>query len=317
LAGSSKKAIYAALVGNSLIAVTKFVAASFTGSSAMFSEGVHSLVDTGNQVLLLYGLKRSDMPPSAEFPFGHGKEVYFWCFVVAMLIFGLGASVSLYQGWQHLFHSEPLTNIGINYFVLGLAIVFESGALWVALREFNAQKGRRGFLEAVRMSKDPSIFVVVFEDSAALLGLVVALAGLVAYQLTGNLIFDALASIIIGLILAGTAFWLAYESKSLLIGEAASPEIRAQISEIIAADERVQHVNEVATIHMGPQQIIVNLSVDFYDGIDSSEIQHAVTEATKRIKAIDPAIQRVFIEAEDSDDNVGHDEPATESPEPV
>ncbi|MDA1074606.1 MAG: cation diffusion facilitator family transporter [Proteobacteria bacterium] len=304
MAGSSKKAIYAALVGNSLIAVTKFTAATFTGSSAMFSEGVHSLVDTGNQILLLYGLKRAETPPSSEFPFGHGKEVYFWCFVVAMLIFGIGASVSLYQGWQHLFHAEPLHNLSINYIVLGFAVLFESGALWVAMREFNAQKGHYGFLEAVRMSKDPSIFVVVFEDTAALLGLLVALAGLVAYQITGNLIFDALASIIIGLILAGTALWLAYESKSLLIGEAASPLLRTQIRDCVVTDPRITHVNEVATMHMGPQQIIVNLSVDFVDGVDSSVVKQAVTDATRRIKALDPAISRVFIEVERNSDHL-------------
>lgn len=305
MAGSSKTAIYAALVGNGLIAVTKFIAASISGSAAMFSEGIHSLVDTGNQVLLLYGLKRAEKPPDAEFPFGHGKEVYFWSFVVAILIFGLGAGVSLYQGWIHLGEPEALGNLTINYIVLGLAIVFEGAALWVAFREFNRSRGGLSVLAAVRGGKDPSLFVVVFEDSAALLGLVVAALGLALYQLTGNPIFDALASICIGLILAGTAAWLAYEAKGLLIGEAASPAIVAAINRIVDRDDRVLTVNEVATLHMGPSHVIATLSLDFVDGIDSSRVEAAVTELNRAIKAVDPSIRRVFIEAEQADDHSG------------
>jgi cation diffusion facilitator family transporter len=298
MAGSSKTAIYAALVGNTLIAATKFVAASISGSAAMFSEGIHSLVDTGNQVLLLHGLKRAEKPPSAQFPFGHGKEVYFWSFVVAILIFGLGAGISLYQGWTHLSHPEPMTNIKLNYIVLGAAVVFEGGALLLALREFNLSRGTTGVLDAVRGGKDPSLFVVVFEDSAALLGLLVAVVGVFLFQMTGDPTYDAAASIGIGLILALTAAWLAYESKGLLIGESASPEIVAAIAKIPEADDRVLTINEVSTLHMGPSHVIVTLSVDFVDGIDSSEVERAVTQLNRAIKAIDPTIRRVFIEAE-------------------
>jgi cation diffusion facilitator family transporter len=298
MAGSSKTAIYAALVGNTLIAATKFVAASISGSAAMFSEGIHSLVDTGNQVLLLHGLKRAEKPPSAQFPFGHGKEVYFWSFVVAILIFGLGAGISLYQGWTHLSHPEPMTNITLNYIVLGAAVVFEGGALLLALREFNLSRGTTGVLDAVRGGKDPSLFVVVFEDSAALLGLLVAVVGVFLFQMTGDPTYDAAASIGIGLILALTAAWLAYESKGLLIGESASPEIVAAIAKIPEADDRVLTINEVSTLHMGPSHVIVTLSVDFVDGIDSSEVERAVTQLNRAIKAIDPTIRRVFIEAE-------------------
>jgi cation diffusion facilitator family transporter len=304
VAGSSKTAIYAALVGNSLIAVTKFIAASVSGSAAMFSEGIHSLVDTGNQMLLLYGLKRADKPPDAEFPFGHGKEVYFWSFVVAILIFGLGAGISLYQGWSHLSHPEPLENLIINYIVLSLAIVFEGAALWVAFREFNKSRGARSVLAAVRGGKDPSLFVVVFEDSAAMLGLLVAMAGTFFYQMTGDIVFDALASICIGLILAATAAWLAFEAKGLLIGEAASPEIVAAINEVLQEDVRVLAVNEVATLHMGPAHVIVTLSVDFVDGVDASAVKTAVTELNRIIKAVDPSIRRVFIEVERAEDHV-------------
>ena len=303
MSASSKKAIYAALIGNSLIAITKFIAATFSGSAAMFSEGIHSLVDTGNQVLLLYGLKRADQPASAEFPFGHGKEVYFWSFVVAILIFALGSGISLYQGWQHLHHTEPLRNLGLSYAVLALAMVFEGGALFVAFREFRRQKGNLGYLEAVKRGKDPSIFVVVFEDSAAMLGLIVAMLGLLLYQLTGNNIFDGLASMLIGVILGVTAVWLAYESKSLLIGESADPETVQRIRELLAADPRIRHINELATLHMGPSYIIATLSLDFSDEIDSAEIKDAVTELTFRIKSIDPAIRRVFVESERAGDH--------------
>lgn len=300
MAGSSKKAIYAALAGNSLIAITKFGAAAYTGSSAMLSEGIHSLVDTGNQVLLLFGIRQSGKPADANFPFGHGKEIYFWCFIVAMLIFALGGTASIYQGWQHLSHAEPITNIMINYVVLGAALLFELGALWVALQEFNKSRGEQRWLDAVVHGKDPTLFVVVFEDTAATLGLLIAMLGLVMYQLTGNPIFDAVASIAIGVVLILTAMWLAIESKSLLIGEAASPEVRDGIDVVLQADARILQVNEVATLHMGPDFIVVVVSVDFIDEMDSSGVESAVTRLNGQIKSIDSRIGRVFIEAERS-----------------
>jgi cation diffusion facilitator family transporter len=303
LAGSSKKAIYAALVGNSLIAVTKFVAAGISGSAAMLSEGIHSLVDTGNQILLLHGLRQAEKPADARFPFGYGKEVYFWSFVVAILVFALGAGVSIYQGIHHLDNPEPITNLTINYLVLGAAIVFEGAALFVAMKEFNAHRGDTGFFKAVAVGKDPSLFVVVFEDTAALIGLLITLGGLLAYQLTGNMLFDALASIGIGLVLAATAIWLAIESKGLLIGESASPEVVAAIRDRVEADARIAMVNEVATLHMGPNHIVVMLSVDFFDGLDSSEVETATTELNLLIKAADSSIRRVFIEAERTRDH--------------
>ena len=303
MAGSSKKAIYAALVGNSLIAVTKFAAASYTGSSAMLSEGIHSLVDTGNQVLLLYGMKQSNKPPNAEFPFGYGKEIYFWCFVVAMLIFALGGALSIYQGWQHLSHPTPIDNLAINYVVLGLALIFEGGALWVAFGEFNRSRGSLSITQAIRRGKDPTLFVVVFEDSAALVGLLIALLGIFLYQLTGNPVFDALASICIGVVLILTALLLAVESKSLLIGESADPKIVAAIQAILCDDKRVLSVNEVATLHMGPDFIVVTVSVDFIDALSSSHLETAVSELNRRIKGIDSRIRRVFIEAERGDDH--------------
>jgi cation diffusion facilitator family transporter len=303
MAGSSKKAIFAALIGNSLIAVTKFAAAIHTGSAAMMSEGIHSLVDTGNQVLLLWGIRSANRPASPEFPFGHGKEIYFWCFVVAMLIFALGCSVCIYKGWQHLSHPTSINNIAINYVVLGFAVVFEAAALWVAFKEFNLSRGSRGIIKAVVKGKDPTLFVVVFEDSAALLGLLVALIGLVLYQLTGNPVYDALASIGIGVVLILTAIVLAMESKSLLIGESADPEIVADIRAILNTDERILTVNEVATLHMGPEFIVVTVSVDFIDALSARKVEKAVTHLTRSIKVVDPRVKRVFIEAERQQDH--------------
>jgi cation diffusion facilitator family transporter len=303
MAGSSKKAIYAALVGNSLIAVTKFAAASYTGSAAMVSEGIHSLVDTGNQVLLLHGIRRSNRPASAEFPFGHGKEIYFWSFVVAMLIFALGGALSIYKGWQHLLHPAVISNVMVNYAVLGMAIVFEGGALWVATKEFNRSRGKLGVIKAITGGKDPTLFVVVFEDTAALLGLLIALGGIYLFQITGNAQFDAMASIGIGIVLVITAIILAMESKNLLIGEAAEPKIVAAIRALLGSDERILSVNEVATLHMGPEFIVVTVSADFIDGLSAENVEAAVTELNRAIKTIDDRIKRVFIEAERREDH--------------
>jgi len=303
MAGSSKKAIFAALFGNSAIALTKFAAAIHTGSSAMMSEGIHSLVDTGNQILLLWGIRSANRPASPEFPFGHGKEIYFWSFVVAMLIFALGGTVSIYKGWQHLSHPTSINNIVINYAVLGFAVVFEAAALWVAFKEFNLSRGSRGIIKAIVKGKDPTLFVIVFEDSAALLGLLVALIGLVLYQLTGNPVYDAMASIGIGVVLILTALILAMESKSLLIGESADPAIVAKIRATLNMDERILTVNEVATLHMGPEFIVVTISVDFIDALSARKIEKAVTQLTRSIKAVDPRVKRVFIEAERQQDH--------------
>ncbi len=298
MASGSKKVIFAALAGNTLIALTKFVAAFMTGSSAMLSEGIHSLVDTGNQGLLLYGMARAKRPADENFPYGHGKEIYFWSFIVAILIFALGGGVSVYEGIKHLGHPQPIENPLINYLVLGLAILFE-GAAWVfAFREFSRSKGKWGYVEAIRRAKDPSIFVVLFEDTAAMLGLMVALVGVTLTQMTGNYVFDGVASIIIGLILVGTAIWLAYETKGLLIGESASRLVVDGIRALVGAQILVQHVNEVLTMHMGPDFILVNLSVDFSDAASADQVESAIGEMDRAIKQRFPEVKRIFIEAE-------------------
>jgi len=296
---SSKKVIFAALAGNFLIALTKFIAFFITRSSAMLSEGVHSVVDTGNQILLLYGLRRSKMPPDEQFPFGHGKEVYFWSFIVAILIFAVGAGVSIYKGVHHLLHPVPIQNPFINYIVLALAMLFEGAAWYFALTEFTKAKGKWGYLRAVQRGKDPTMFVVLFEDSAAMLGLVVAFLGIFLSQITANPYYDGVASIIIGLILAGTAAWLAFETKSLLIGESANTEVIQGIRKIAQSYDNIQHVNEILTLHMGPDFILLNLSVDFDNAASAGEVEKTIAQLDGEIKQAYPRIKRIFVEAED------------------
>jgi cation diffusion facilitator family transporter len=298
MASSSKKVIYAALIGNALIAVTKFAASAVTGSSAMLAEGIHSLVDTGNQGLLLYGLHKAKKPPDEKFPFGHGKEVYFWSFVVAILIFAMGAGISLYEGVVHILHPEPVNNPMVNYVVLGFALIFEGGAWFFAFKAFSRSKGQWSYVQAVQRGKDPTIFMVLFEDSAAVLGLIVAFFGIWLGQVTGIVYLDGIATVIIGLILGGTAVWLAYETKGLLIGESANREVVQSIREMAKQLSGVTHVNEVLTMHMGPEFILVNLSVDFRDGVASEVVQESVAQLDVRIKAKHPFVKRVFVEAE-------------------
>ena len=297
-AHSSKRVIYAALIGNSLIAVTKFAAASLTGSSAMLSEAVHSVVDTGNQLLLLFGLWRARRPPDAAHPFGYGMEVYFWTFVVAILIFALGGGISFYEGLAKLGNPHPVRDPYINYIVLGVAIAFESGSWWVAFREFRATKGELGYLEAVRHSKDPIIFTVLFEDTAAMLGLIAAMVGIGLADVFDAPVFDAAASMVIGVILGVTALVLAYESKGLLIGEGASPVLLRGVRDIIDAEPGILRTNEVLTMHLGPDDVLLNLSIDFDDRLDSVEVEAAVSRLEQRIKDDFPAVGRVFIEAQ-------------------
>lgn len=298
MSSSRKLVIYAALVGNSLIAIMKFFAAFITGSSVMFSEGIHSVVDTGNQMLLLHGLKQAQKPADDRFPFGHGKEIYFWSFIVAIMIFAVGAGISIYEGIHRLLEPAPLENILIIYIVLSLAIVFEGGSWYIALREFRQAKGKWGYIEAVQRGKDPSIFVVLFEDTAAMLGLIVALLATALTQLTENLYFDGIASIVIGLILAGTAWWLALETKSLLIGESANTHVVTGIRKLAQTYNNIDHVNEVLTMHMGPEFILVNISVEFKDEATATEIEETVAHLDAAIKSEYENVKRIFIEGE-------------------
>jgi cation diffusion facilitator family transporter len=296
---SSKTVIYAALGGNLLVAVTKFAAAAFTGSAAMLSEAIHSTVDSGNQLLLLLGINRAARPADARHPFGHGLQLYFWTFVVAVLIFGVGAGVSVVEGIGKIRAPHPVENPWVNYLVLGLALVFE-GAVWiVALRAFRQVKGKLSWLRAVRQSKDPTVFTVLFEDTAAMLGLLVALIGLLLGQFLEMPILDGVASVLIGFILAGTAAFLAFECQSLLTGEGASPDVQASIYAIAAAEPAVARPNEILTMHFGPEDVLVALSLDFRDNGTAAEVEQAVTRIERRIKVAHPEVKRVFIEAQD------------------
>ncbi len=295
---SSRKVIYAALAGNCLIAISKVIATVMTGSSAMLSEAVHSVADTGNEILLLYGLRRAKMPADNQFPFGHGKEIYFWSFVVAMVLFAGGAGLSIYKGISHLISPVSVKISYVSYGVIGLAIVFEGISWYIALTEFNKSKGEWGYIRAIHRGKDPSIFIVLMEDSAAIIGLVVAFLGILVSDLTGSPTYDAAAAVIIGLILAGTALLLASETKSLLIGESANKEVVQGIREIAGSYKEIKQVNEVLTMHMGPNFILVNISVDFVDPIFATAVEVTVAGLDRAIKRAYPHVQRIFIEIE-------------------
>lgn len=297
-ASTSKNVIFAALAGNTAIAVTKFAAALFTGSAAMMSEAIHSAVDTGNQVLLLIGLRRAARPASETHPFGHGLQLYFYTFVVAVLIFGLGAVISISHGLERIRAPEPIENPWVNYVVLGLAILFEGGSWWVALKAFNHERAGRPLLRSVQDSKDPTIFTVLFEDTAALTGLVIALIGVAASQILDLPMIDGVASVAIGVVLAVTAGFLAYESQSLLTGEAADPATRQGIAALAVAEPGVAGLNDLRTMHFGPNEILVALSLDFRDDLTAAEVENTVARLEHRIRAAHPQAGRIYVEAQ-------------------
>jgi cation diffusion facilitator family transporter len=296
----SKTVIYAAIVGNLLIAATKFVAAAWTGSSAMLSEGVHSLVDTGNGALLLYGLSRAARPPDLTHPFGHGRELYFWSFIVALLVFAVGAGVSLYEGVAHIVTPQHSTNLKVNYVVLALSTVFEGYSWSVALKEFKTAKGTLGYFAAVKQSKDPSVFTVLFEDTAALLGLAVAAVGISAAAYFDSPELDGVASVIIGLILGATAILLARESKALLLGEAALPHVQEEIMAAMRGDPDIERVNGMTTVHLGPEQIVVALSLEFKDERSTSDIEKCVERIEAKLREHRSDIASVFVKPQTS-----------------
>lgn len=290
-----KLVVYAALVGNLLIAITKFVAAAFTGSSAMLSEGVHSLVDTLNEILLLYGMNRAARPPDANHPLGHGRELYFWSFIVAVLIFAVGAGVSVYEGVIHILDPEPVENGFVNYIVLGLSMIFEGVSWGFALHEFNGQKGELGYFEAIRISKNPTTFTVLVEDSVALAGLFIAAIGVAASQWLEMPELDGVASIGIGLLLAATAVFLARESKNLLIGEPALPKVREAILKLANADPAIRRANGVITSQLGPDQVIVALSAEFEDHLTTPEIEACIERLETSIRKSNPEVITLFV----------------------
>jgi len=294
----SKVAIIAAILANIAIAITKFIAAFITGSSAMLSEGIYSMVDTGNGGLLLFGIRASQRPADREHPFGHGKELYFWSLIVAIAIFAIGCATSIYEGITHLIHPHEIGDPFWNYIVLAFAFVFE-GTSWIfGWRAFSFAKGRRGILEAIHKTKDPSIFMVFFEDSAALLGLLVAFAGVLLGRLFHTAYPDGIASIVIGLILGVISFILAYESKGLLIGEGVDPETLTKLRAVVEADPDVAHVSRLLTMHFGPHEVLLTLDLSFRNELSAVGVRTAVTRLREEVKKVSPDVTRIYFGSE-------------------
>jgi cation diffusion facilitator family transporter len=292
----SRRSVLAALAANSAIAVIKLIAAVVSGSTALLAEGFHSIADTGNQALLLLGLRLSDKPPDEEHPFGHGKERFFWTFVVALALFLVGGLVSIERGVSGLIHPEKLPSVPIAVGVLVVAAAFEGSALRIALRTFNAERGRRSFWGGIRRAKDPETLTVVFEDTAALSGIVVAIVGIVLAKLLDDARWDSGAAVIIGLLLCGVAFALAREVKDLLIGESAKPETRQAIEEAVRSVPEVEGIRELLTMHVGPDEILVNLDVCFRDVLDTDGVEEAIVQVENAIREKVPNADKIFIE---------------------
>ncbi|MBO2012291.1 cation diffusion facilitator family transporter [Hymenobacter negativus] len=294
---SSKFAIYGAIGANVAIAASKFVAAAFTGSSAMLSEGIHSLVDSGNGILILYGVKQAEKPADKRHPFGRSKELYFWALIVAILVFSVGGGMSFYEGIAHLQHPAPLSDPTWNYVVLGLSLVFEGISCFLAFKAFNADRGDAGFWDTLRRSKDPSVFAILLEDLAALLGLVIALAGVYFGQLLNNPYLDGAASIAIGVLLVCVALFLIYKTKRLLVGTGVDDETIDDIEGIVKAHPNIVQVGPPLTSYLGPADVILALDVEFTQQLTANEIELAIDKIQDDIRAKYPEMKRIFVEA--------------------
>ncbi len=299
-AGSSERPItvYAALAANLVIAAAKFIAAFISGSSAMLSEGIHSLTDTGNQLLLLLGIKRSGQPGDMMHPFGHGKELYFWSLIVAVLLFGLGGGLSIYEGISHLRHPALLENPFWSYVVLGIAFISEGTSLAIALRKFLRDKGSRSFWRALTISKDPPVYTVLAEDSAAIAGILVAFAGVLLSHQLKNPYLDGAASLLIGCILAVVAVFLAYEARGLLVGESTDPEAVGAIREIVEKDPQVARLRRLLTMQLAPRQVLLTMDISFQPRLTAEELAAVVDRLEKKIQERLPQVKHIFIEAE-------------------
>ena len=292
---ASNRTLVIALLANLGIAASKFVAAWITGSSAMLTEGVHSVVDSTNQLLLMWGRRQARKPPDKYHPFGYGRELYFWSFVVAVLVFSLGAGVSIYEGIIHLHYPHSTVSPLVAYIVLLVAFILDGWSTLEAYREFKATKGKLGWIEAIRRSKDPAAFIVLLENGAAMAGIVVAAVGLYLAELTANPFYDGAASIVIGVILGITAMLLAYESKGLLIGEAADPEIVRGLRELIHGKDGIVGVGHVLTVHSSPDQVTAMINVDFLDTISAGDVERIVKEVEREAHHQWPEVRRLFI----------------------
>ncbi|MGB7656642.1 MAG: cation diffusion facilitator family transporter [Novosphingobium sp.] len=290
----SNRTILTALGANMGIAVAKFVAAAITGSSAMLTEGVHSMVDSTNQLLLLYGRKRANKPADAIHPFGYGRELYFWSFVVAILVFALGAGISVYEGVLHVLDPEPAVSPLIAFVVLAIAFALEGWSTLAALKDFNA--ARRGSIwQEIRQTKDATTLVILLENTGALVGLVLAAIGLGLSLVTGNPMWDGLASVMIGVVLGVLALLLIYEAKGLLIGEAADPELVANIRSCAEAHKEIVTVHDVMTVHSSPTMVTVIISADFDDTITARDLERTVRDIEVQVAQRYPVVARVYV----------------------
>lgn len=297
MTSNSKISIYSALVANIAIAIIKFIAAAVTGSSSMLSEGIHSAVDSGNQLLLLIGISRSKKPADENHPFGYGQEIYFWSLIVGVLIFGLGGGMSVYEGVIHIQNPENLKNPFWNYIVIAIAFVFEGASFIVATKSFIKKEGGGQFFRKLRQSKDPSHFVVIFEDGAALCGLLIALAGVFFSHYFNNPMIDGMASILIGVLLAIVAVILVIESRKLLIGESADKETLRLIKSIVVEDPDVLQIKPPLTMQLSPDEVLLALDIQFKNDLESEELAKAICRLEQKIKAQLPTVKQIFIEA--------------------
>jgi len=297
---SDKKIIFAALFGNSAIAVMKYVVAFTSGSTAMLAEGFHSTADSVNQIMLLVGHSRANRPPDDKHPFGYGKELYFWAFVVAVSIFFVGAALSIYEGVHKTFHPQPVKSLALPLSVLGISVLFEAYPWWIALSEakrLRRTKGFKGFFDMAIRSRNPTVMVVLFEDSAAMIGLFIAGVGISLAHFFHNPIFDALASVFIGLILLVLALFLARETKALLIGESATRLDREKIAQMVCSLPEIERCGRLLTMHLGPNEILVNMDVEFADNLSTDDLESIVAQIESRVKAAVPEATRIYIEA--------------------
>lgn len=289
--------LYGALAANLIIAAAKFIAASISGSSALLSEGIHSVVDSGNELLLLLGLRQSRRPPDEAHPFGHGKELYFWSLIVALLIFSIGGGMSVYEGMRHLFRGGRVGALGESIAVLAVAFVFEGASFAIAVRKLRRTSRDAPLWKAVEASKDPSVYTVVVEDGAALIGLIIAFAGVLLGHVTGSHVPDSVAAILIGVLLASVAIFLARESKRLLVGESASPELVEGIRALTEEDDAVARAAPPLTMHLAPDEVLVNLEIEFRRGIAAEDAARVIDRLERRIRSTYPEVRRIFIEA--------------------
>jgi cation diffusion facilitator family transporter len=309
VASESKTAIVAAILGNLAIAATKFFAAFFTGRSAMLSEAIHSVVDTGNGALMLYGIRKSRKPPDFEHPFGHGRELYFWTLIVGVLIFALGGGMSAYEGIIHLAHPAAVEDPKWNYVVLGFATVFEGTSWFFGWRAFNSERGRKGLFEAIHSSKDPTSFSVLLEDSAALVGLVIAFLGIFLGRRLGLPQLDGAASVLIGLLLCAVAVLMVYESKGLLVGEGVDRETLESLRAVVEADPDVEHVQHLRTIYQGPREVSLIIELRFRSTISALDIREAIRRLKNNVQERHPEIRRIAFSAESITEDGSFEEP--------